>query len=63
MEKWPLLSNTILQSGFYFEYVCVGGKVEGQNTPLLFVSEPSGYIIGNAYLSYLKFTQALADSP
>lgn len=62
MEKWPLLSNTILQSGFYFEYVCVSGNVEGQNTPLLIVSETYGYIVGNAYVGYLKFTQPLADS-
>lgn len=62
MEKWPLLSNTILQSVFYFEYVCVGGRVERQNTPLLIVSETSGYIVGNACVGYLKFTQPLADS-
>lgn len=62
MEKWPLFSNTVLESGFCFEYVCVDGRVKGHNTPLLIVSEPSGYITGNAYLSYLKFTQALADS-
>lgn len=32
-------------------YVWVGGREEGQNTPLLIVSEPSGSIIGKAYIS------------
>lgn len=61
MEMWPLLSNTILHSGFYFECVYVGGW---RGRTHLFGHFWTFWLHHGKcrFQSYLEFTQLLAHS-